>query len=97
MTKNKSRKSKRTKKSYKNKTGGRRKRLHTIKNKYFSSKKKHSFKLKGGYHQYMSNVPTYTNYSTAGINLPPSESALANPPPIFKLPNPVDNYNHYAK
>jgi hypothetical protein len=38
-------------------------------------------------------------YKVAGINIPASQLALANPPPITVLPNCVnciDNYNHFT-
>jgi hypothetical protein len=53
---------------------------------------------KGGYHQYMGNVPATATYSVAGQTLGAANSALANPAPITKLSNCtncVDNYNHY--
>jgi hypothetical protein len=52
--------------------------------------------MKGGYSQYMNNVPDTPSYSTGGI-LPPSLSALANPVIFSKLPNSaIDNLNHNA-
>jgi hypothetical protein len=53
---------------------------------------------KGGYHQYMGNVPNTPSYSVAGTTLGAANSALANPAPITKLSNCtncVDNYSHY--
>ncbi len=55
--------------------------------------------MRGGYSQYQNNMPMTPSYQTAGINLPSSQLALANPPPITKLSNCVncvDNYNHYT-
>lgn len=53
-------------------------------------------KQRGGYSQYMSNVPTNASYSTGG-NLSPNLSALANPPIIKTITNNcVDNYNHFT-
>jgi hypothetical protein len=55
--------------------------------------------MHGGYSQYQNNMPMTPNYQTAGINLPSSQSALANPPPITKLSNDtscIDNYNHFT-
>lgn len=54
---------------------------------------------KGGYHQYMGNVPNTPSYAVGGPTgqLSASNSALANPPPITTLSNCtncVDNYNH---
>jgi hypothetical protein len=53
----------------------------------------------GTYHQYMGGVPNTPVYETGSINLPASESALANPVPFSVLPNCancVDNYNHFT-
>lgn len=53
---------------------------------------------KGGYHQYMGNVPNTPSYSVAGTTLGAANSALANPAPISTLSNCtncVDNYSHY--
>jgi hypothetical protein len=53
-------------------------------------------KQRGGYSQYMSNVPTNASYSTGG-HLSPNLSALANPPIIKTITNNcVDNYNHFT-
>ena len=52
---------------------------------------------KGGYSQYMNNVPSSSSYSTGG-HLSSSMSALANPVPYKLLNNNVncvDNYNHF--
>jgi len=54
---------------------------------------------RGGYSQYQNNMPMTQTYQVAGINVPASQLALANPPPITVLPNCtncVDNYNHYT-
>ena len=54
---------------------------------------------RGGYAQYQNNLPMTPTYQVAGINLPASQLALANPPPITPLSNCVncvDNYNHYT-
>ena len=56
-------------------------------------------KQRGGYAQYMNNMPNTPTYQVAGINLPSSQLALANPPPITPLNNCVncvDNYSHYT-
>jgi len=53
----------------------------------------------GGYAQEQNNFPSTGVYSTGGVNIPSSQLALANPPPITKLSNCVncvDNYNHYT-
>lgn len=52
---------------------------------------------RGGYAQYQNNLPLTPTYQVAGITLPASQLALANPPPIRTLSNNtscVDNYNH---
>jgi hypothetical protein len=55
-----------------------------------------SKKMKGGYNQYMSNVPLSASYSIASSGLPASESALANPLHIeANNVHGIDNYNHY--
>jgi len=54
---------------------------------------------RGGYAQYMNNMPNTPTYQVAGINLPASQLALANPPPYVKLSNEtscIENYNHYT-
>jgi hypothetical protein len=54
---------------------------------------------RGGYAQYQNNMPNTPSYGVAGVNLPASQLALANPPPITPLSNCVncvDSYNHYT-
>ena len=53
--------------------------------------------MRGGYSQYMNNVPNTPSYSTGG-QLSPLLSALANPVPYSVLPNinGIDNLNHNA-
>jgi len=59
-------------------------------------KRKGSRKQRGGYAQYQNNMPVSNSYSIGGV-LSASESALANPAPIYKVTNSaVDNYNHYT-
>jgi hypothetical protein len=53
---------------------------------------------RGGYSQYQNNLPMTETYKVAGINIPASQLALANPPPITVLPNCtncVDNYSRF--
>jgi hypothetical protein len=53
---------------------------------------------RGGYGQYQNNLPMTQSFSVGGI-LPPSLSALANPPPIQVLSNDVscvDNYSRFT-
>lgn len=60
---------------------------------------KRNRKQRGGYAQYMNNLPNTPSYQVAGINIQSSQLALANPPPITTLSNCVncvDNYNHYT-
>jgi len=61
--------------------------------------RRHRRRQRGGYSQYQNNLPMTPTYQVAGINLPASQLALANPPPISLLPNCTnctDNYNHYT-
>ena len=54
---------------------------------------------RGGYAQYQNNLPMTPTYQVAGVNIPASQLALANPPPITTLSNTtscIDNYNHYT-
>ena len=81
------------------------KRIKTLKSKISSlslqisgGRKKRSYKKqRGGYHaQYQNNQPFNITYSLGGI-LSPSESALANPAPIYKVTNQaIDNLNAYT-
>jgi hypothetical protein len=58
--------------------------------------RKHSRRQRGGYAQYQNNMPFSNSYSIGGV-LSASESALANPAPIYKITNDaIDNYNHYT-
>ena len=50
----------------------------------------------GGYSQYQNNMPMTQTYQVAGVNLPSSQLALANPPPVTVLSTGgqcTDNYN----
>lgn len=61
--------------------------------------RRHHRKQKGGYAQYMNNLPNTPTYQVAGVNLPASQLGLANPPPITPLSNCVnciDNFNAYT-
>ena len=54
---------------------------------------------RGGYAQYQNNLPMTQTYQVAGVNLPSSQLALANPPPIKVLPNCtncIDNFDKYT-
>lgn len=61
-----------------------------------SRSRSRSRKQRGGYSQYQNNQPFSMAYSVGGINLPSSQLALANPPPIQSMNNAIDNYNHYT-
>jgi hypothetical protein len=53
----------------------------------------------GGYSQFQNNMPLTQTYQVAGVTLPASQLALANPPPVTVLSNNancVDNYNHFS-
>ena len=47
---------------------------------------------RGGYHQFQSNKPLTSSYQVGGMD---GDWTLANPPPITRKNNCVDNYNHY--
>ena len=96
-------------KQYKMKGGSRRRNSlrKKIKSKYASRSlsrksrrnRKGSRKQRGGYSQYQNNMPMTPSYQVAGINLPASQLALANPAPFKVLPNCtncVDSYNHFT-
>jgi len=61
--------------------------------KSVSRKHRGTKRQRGGYSQYMSNVPYTPSYSTGGP-LSASLSALANPVPYKMTNNCVDNYNY---
>ena len=48
-----------------------------------------------GYGQYENNLPNTPSYSVGGILSGNAELGLANPPPITRIDNNYDNYNHY--
>jgi hypothetical protein len=50
-------------------------------------------RLRGGYHQFGSNVPISTGYSTGGV-LPSNLSALANPVPFKPIDTLCADYKH---
>jgi hypothetical protein len=73
---------------------GKSKRHHVKKSKKNASRRhRGTRRQRGGYNQYMSNVPYTPSYSTGGP-LAPVDSALANPVPIKLTNNCVDNYNY---
>ena len=54
---------------------------------------------RGGYSQFMNNMPMSQTYKLGGIDLSPADSALATPAPFTILPNStnaIDGYNHFA-
>ena len=61
------------------------------------SRRSRSNKQRGGYGQYQNNLPMTQTYQVAGIDLPASELALANPPPIRVLPNCTNCVDNYSK
>jgi len=66
---------------------------------FMGGKTRRRNRQRGGYAQYQSNAPITPTYQVAGISLPSSQLALANPPPVTLLANCtncVDNYNHYT-
>jgi len=72
--------------------GGRRSRSMAL----AGGKRSRSHRQRGGYSQYQNNQPFSLSYSLGG-NLPASQLALANPPPIDKVTNnAVDNLNAYT-
>ena len=76
------------------KLGKSKRRVHAKKSKKSVSRKHRGTKRqRGGYSQYMSNVPYTPSYSTGGP-LSASLSALANPVPYKMTNNCVDNYNY---
>ena len=72
---------------------GKSKRHHYKSKKTVTRRRKGTKRQRGGYSQYMSNVPYTPSYSTGG-QLSPSLSALANPVPYQPTNNCVDNYNY---
>ena len=83
---------KRMTKMYKKKS----KRARSYKGGKKSRRTKRRYRGGQGYDQFMNNVPYTPSYSTGSINLPASESALANPVPYQPMNNCVDNYNHFT-
>jgi hypothetical protein len=55
-------------------------------NRYNHRYKRRNSSQRGGYAQYQNNLPMTNTYQVAGINLPASESALANPVPYYIHP-----------
>ena len=72
---------------------GKSKRHHKKSKKNVSRARRGTKRQRGGYSQYMSNVPYTPSYSTGGP-LSASNSALANPVPYQPTNNCVDNYNY---
>jgi len=72
---------------------GKSKRHHYSSKKTVSRRRRGTKRQRGGYSQYMSNVPYTPSYSTGGL-LSPNLSALANPVPYQPTNNCVDNYNY---
>jgi hypothetical protein len=72
---------------------GKSKRHHKKSKKTVSRRHRGTKRQRGGYSQYMSNVPYTPSYSTGGP-LSANLSALANPVPYQPTNNCVDNYNY---
>jgi hypothetical protein len=51
---------------------------------------------RGGYSQYGSNMPYTPGYQVAGVTLPAAQLGEANPPPITRINNCIDNQNAYT-
>jgi hypothetical protein len=71
---------------------GKSKKYHNKKSKK-TMRRKGTKRQRGGYSQYMSNIPYTPSYSTGGL-LSSNLSALANPVPYQPTNNCVDNYNY---
>ncbi len=54
--------------------------------------------MRGGYGQYMNNVPNTPNYALGAVKLSPDQVGMANPPPYTLNTKGMctDNYNHYT-
>jgi hypothetical protein len=77
--------------------GGRKRKSRKGKSKRtFKLRRKHRMKGGMGYSQFQSNVPYTPGYAVAGVDVAPSMSATANPPPYESYNHCKDNYNHYA-
>ncbi len=72
---------------------GKSKRHHYKSKKTVTRRRKGTKRQRGGYSQYMSNIPYTPSYSTGG-QLSSNLSALANPVPYQPTNNCVDNYNY---
>jgi len=92
-----SRKLKSIKRKLRNRITARRFSTRFIEGRKSRSRNSHRYQ-RGGYAQYQNNMPITPTYAVAGVNLPASQLALANPPPITTLSNNtscVDNYSHF--
>jgi hypothetical protein len=67
--------------------GGKRTRRHSRRHR----------RQRGGYAQYQNNLPMTPTYAVAGVNLPASQLALANPPPITPLSNCVNCLDNLSR
>jgi hypothetical protein len=76
-----------------------RRHTRTKSRRHHKSKRGRYTRQRGGYSQYQNNLPMTPTYSVGAVNLPASQLALANPPPIQVLgncTNCTDNYNHFT-
>ena len=82
-------------KSMRKKGSKRRKHTHSRRctHRRFSRQRLSRQRLRGGYHQFGSNVPISTGYSTGGV-LPSNLSALANPVPFKPIDTLCADYKH---
>lgn len=67
-----------------------------LRNKHVSKRTRRYRRKQRGGGQYQNNDPISASYKIAGINLPASQLALANPAPFTSTGGTgYDNYNHY--
>ena len=79
-------KRKRRRRTYKKRRGSKRSLKKRMKSRRRKTKKSRRHRMKGGYSQFLSNVPYSASYSTGG-NLSPSNLGLANPAPHQRFIN----------
>ena len=87
----------RLKKKYNAKVAKLTKRIRKAKAAVSRRQRKSKKVMKGGYSQYLSNVPLGAEMSRPGSSVAPGDSYLANPVPFVRtFENSVDNYNHFS-
>ena len=77
---------KRRRRTYKKRRNSRKSLKKRMKSRRRKSKRSRKHRMKGGYSQFMSNIPYSASYSTGG-NISPSDLALANPAPHQRFVN----------